>query len=77
MLKNYAIRTQLVNTKSSKNHECPTRPLIQSEDVAEIATVTAYWAKRAAIGTIAIYGARKVIDTASEVALIIARNNFK
>lgn len=77
MFRNYAIRPQLINLKKTQEHTCQSQPLVTGDDVAEIATVAAYWTKRAAIGITVIYTVKKVVDTASEVALIAARTNFK
>jgi len=77
MFRNYAIRPQVINLKKTQNHVCQSQPLVSSDDIAEIATTTAYWTKRAAIGITVLYTVKKVVDTASEVALIAARTNFK
>lgn len=78
MFQNIAFRPVRVNNPNPRNHTCPTRrPLVQSDDLAEIATVTAYWTKRALIGGTIVYTVVKTVDTASKVALIIATNNLK
>lgn len=78
MFSNIAFKPVKVNNPNPRNHTCPTRrPLVQSDDVAEIATVTAYWTKRALIGGVVVYTVVKTVDTASKIALIAANHHLQ
>lgn len=73
---NHALTLKVVKTKPVNSSNTPTRSLINSDDIAEIATTAAYWTKRAAVGVSLLYAGKKVLDTSSEIALIIAKSNF-
>lgn len=75
MFKNYAIRPQFVRTNpkttaSDKEPRTPMTPI-------ELNALVNVNVKNAAILIGAGYGLKKVLDTASEIALIAARTNFK
>lgn len=67
-----AIQIQAVSSSSDNTVVAPA--LIQPpspEDFAEYATTTAYWARRTAQATAALYVGKRVFDIASDVAVIV------
>lgn len=73
---NRALTLKIVKTKPVNTDKTPNRPLIHSDDAAELATTVAYWTKRAALGASFMYAGKKVVDTSAEIALIIAKSKF-
>ena len=72
----FAIQPKIVKLPSGKDN-APSRPLINGDSAAEIATVAAYWTKRTAIGVAVLYTGKRVLDTSTEIALIAAKAHFK
>lgn len=69
-----AVQIRLVKTPTDVQNDDAYVALHPTPDeVAEYATIAAYWAKRGAYGTAALYTFVKVVDTASKIAVVAAQ----